>query len=66
VRWLLGILTGTYLAVAPAVLIPLTLKFNLADWQAQGYSFYAALALLSMTPDVYGVPAAVAILPGRD
>jgi hypothetical protein len=55
--WLLGTFTVANLAVAPAgVLVPLLVKFNLAaDWQAQGYTFDTALALLGVTAGIGGL-----------
>jgi MFS transporter, DHA3 family, macrolide efflux protein len=57
VVWLLGTFTVANLAVAPAgVLIPLLVKFNLADdWLAQGYTFETALALLTVTAGIGGL-----------
>ena len=54
VLWLLGTFTVANLAVAPAgVLVPLLVRFNLADdWQGQGYTFDTALALLSVTAGI--------------
>jgi len=57
VLWLLGTFTVANLAVAPAgVLVPLLVKFTLApDWQARGYTFDTALALLSVTAGIGGL-----------
>ncbi len=55
--WLLGTFTAVNLAFAPiGVLSPILVKFNLAaDWQAQGLSYEAALALLNSVGSVGGV-----------
>ena len=57
VLWLVSTFTVANLAVAPVgILVPLLVKFNLADdWQAQGYTFDIALALLSVTAGIGGL-----------
>ena len=55
--WLLATFTVINFATAPLeVFIPLLLKFNLAaDWQAQGFTFESALALLASVAGIGGV-----------
>ena len=54
---LLGTFTVSNLAVAPdGLLVPLLVKFTLApDWQARGYTFDTAFALLSVTAGIGGL-----------
>lgn len=55
--WLLATFTVINFASAPLeVFLPLLLKFNLsADWQAHGFSFESALALLASAAGLGGV-----------
>lgn len=55
--WLLATFTVINFASAPLeVFIPLLLKFNLAaDWQAHGFTFESALALLASVAGIGGV-----------
>jgi hypothetical protein len=55
--WLLATFTVINFASSPVELfVPLLLKFNLAgDWQAHGFTFESALALLSMLGGIGGV-----------
>lgn len=55
--WLLATFTVINFASSPLeVFIPLLLKFNLAaDWQAQGFTFESALALLASVAGIGGV-----------
>lgn len=55
--WLLGTFTvANFASPAVEVLMPLLVKFNLAaDWQAQGFTFESALALLTSVGSIGGV-----------
>jgi DHA3 family macrolide efflux protein-like MFS transporter len=54
--WLLSLFTVANLLLFPSVLIPLLLKFDLAaDWSAKGFSYEAALAVLTTTVGVAGL-----------
>ena len=60
--WLLGTFTVINLISGGFVLQPLLVKFNLAgDWQARGFTFETALALLGTLASIGGVIGGVAV-----